>query len=93
MWTAADLVSDLGNCEPESFKNSGYYLGEDPDNPDCAPADANGFKYYHIEGTVKFSDSTQQPILINMIPPKISSGVYGFEPGKIYNIIINIKKN
>ena len=28
------LVSNLGNCEPESFKNNGYYLGEDPDNPD-----------------------------------------------------------
>ena len=28
------LVSDLKNCEPESFKENGYYLQEDPDNSD-----------------------------------------------------------
>ena len=27
------LVSDLNNCEPESFKEQGYYIGEDPYNP------------------------------------------------------------
>ena len=28
------LVYDLNNCEPESFKENGYYLKEDQDNPD-----------------------------------------------------------
>ena len=57
------------------------------------PADANGFIHYHIGGKVKFSDSTEQNISIDMVPPQISPGVYGFEPGKKYNIYITVKRN
>jgi hypothetical protein len=57
------------------------------------PADANGFIHYHIGGKVKFSDSTEQDISIDMVPPQISPGVYGFEPGKKYNIYITVKRN
>ena len=63
------------------------------------PNDSEGFRY-RIEGTVTFTDGTgDQAILIDMIPPLLlkenpnDPDEYGFEPGKIYNIIINIKKN
>ena len=63
------------------------------------PNDSEGFRY-RIEGTVTFTDGTgDQTILTDMIPPLLPKenpsdpDEYGFEPGKIYNIIINIKKN
>ena len=72
----------------------GYLMLPAPPNL-SAPGSA-GFKY-HISGTVKFSDESEQDISIYMNPktqiPGSDPAEYGFESGKIYNILITIDKN
>ena len=77
-----------------SEQEVGYLMLPAP--PNLPAPESAGFKY-HISGTVKFSDTTEQEISIDMEPktqiPGSDPAEYGFEPGKIYNILITIDKN
>jgi hypothetical protein len=67
-----------------------------PAPPNLSDPESAGFKY-HISGKVKFSDESEQDISIYMNPktqiPGSDPAEYGFESGKIYNILITIGKN
>lgn len=93
-------LADDTNCFDDALpletneQEVGYLMLPAP--PNLSSPESAGFKY-HISGTVKFSDNSEQEISINMNPktqiPGTDPAEYGFESGKIYNILITIDKN
>ena len=77
-----------------SEQEVGYLMLPAP--PNLSGPESAGFKY-QISVTVKFTDDSTQDISFDMIPktqiPGSDPAEYGFEPGKIYKILITIDKD